>query len=144
MAKFKNFLINEETGLANLGANIDKLFQSQSFGNQIKGAFVSSQWNNSYTNTPWKGNDSIKNTKEPVDLIIPSVEREGKIISLTEKSNPIYIKLSDGTECSFTYQEFKRIEGNPGIGKTMRVIFQRHPNDFTNNISKIEKAIVLD
>lgn len=144
MGKFKNFLINEEVGLADLGPNIEKLFNSQLFGNQIQGAFVSSQWNNSYTNTPWKGNDSLNNVKEPVDMKIPSTERTGKIISLTEKSNPIFIRLSDGTECMFTLQEFKKIQGKPSIGKTMTVIFQRHPDDFTKQLSKIEKAIVIE
>lgn len=105
---------------------------------------LSSQWNNSYTNTPWKGNDSLNNVKEPSDLTIPSIERTGKIISLAEKSNPIYIRLSDGTECVFTHQEYKKIEGKPAIGKTMTVIFQRHPDDFTEQLSKIEKVIIRE
>jgi hypothetical protein len=144
MGKFKEFLINEEVGLADLGPNIEKLFNSQEFGNQVQGAFVSSQWNNTYTNTPWKGNDSLNNVKEPVDLQIPSISRTGKIVGFLEKNNPVYIKLSDGTECSFTNQEMKNIEGKPAIGKTMTVIFQRHPDDFTRQYSKIEKAIVVD
>lgn len=40
MSKFKEFILKEETGLANLGANIDRLFNSQMFGNQINGAFI--------------------------------------------------------------------------------------------------------
>ena len=144
MGKFKDFLITEEVGLADIGPNIERLFNSQEFGNQIQGAFVSSQWNNSYTNTPWKGNDNINNSKEPVDLTIASVQRTGRIISFLDKKTPIYIKLSDGTECNFTYQELKKIEGVPAIGKTMTVIFQRHPDDVTRQFSKIEKAIVTD
>ena len=54
MAKFKEFIIKEEVGLADLGANVEKLFNSQEFGNQIIGAFVTSQWNNT-KHMPWKG-----------------------------------------------------------------------------------------
>jgi hypothetical protein len=75
---------------------------------------------------------------------MPSVQRTGRIVGFLEKNNPVYIKLSDGTECSFTNQEMKNIEGKPALGKTMTVIFQRHPDDFTRQYSKIEKAIVTD
>jgi hypothetical protein len=143
MAKFKEFLIKEEVGLADLGTNVEKLFNSQEFGNQINGAFVSSQWNNT-NHMPWKGEGSLQNVHMPVDLAIPSVERTGRITTLMIRKNPIYIKLSDGTECNFTYDEYQKIQGNPAIGKNMTVMFQRHPDDFTRQYSKIDKAIVLD
>jgi hypothetical protein len=143
MGKFKEFIIKEEVGLADLGPNIEKLFNSQEFGNQIGGALVSSQWNGFNTPTPWKGDD-LKNAKNPVDLGVSSVQRTGRITTLLKTKNPIYIKLSDGTECNFSFDEFKRIQGNPNIGKTMTVVFQRHPDDFTRQFSKIDKAIVLD
>jgi hypothetical protein len=143
MAKFKEFIINEEMGLADLGTKVEKLFNSQQFGNQINGAFVSSQWNNT-SHTPWKGEGSLQNVHMPVDFVVPSVERTGRITALMLNKNPIYVKLSDGTECNFTYDEYKKIEGSPNIGKNMTVIFQRHPEDFTKQYSKIEKAIVTD
>lgn len=143
MGKFRNFILNEEVGLADLGPNIERLFNSQEFGNQIGGAFVSSSWNSLNPPTPWKGDD-LQTAKNPVDLGIPSVQRTGRITTLMRTKNPIYIRLSDGTECNFSFDEFKRIQGNPGIGKTMTVIFQRHPEDMSNQFSKIDKAIVLD
>lgn len=143
MAKFKEFIINEEVGLGNLGSNIERLFNSQNFGNQINGAMVSSQWNGMYSPTPWKGDD-LQTAKNPVDIGISSVERTGRITSLMKTRNPIYIRLSDGTECNFSFDEFKKIQGTPDIGKTMTVIFQRHPDDMTNQHSKIDVAIVRD
>jgi len=78
------------------------------------------------------------------DMTIPSVERTGRITTLLSKRNPIYVRLSDGTEAQFTYDEYKRIEGNPALGKTMTVIFQRHPEDSGRSYSKIDKAIVRE
>jgi hypothetical protein len=78
------------------------------------------------------------------DVTIPSVERTGRITSLITKRNPIYIRLSDGTEAHFSYDEYRRIDGKPELGKTMTVIFQRHPEDRMQQASKIDKAIVRD
>lgn len=143
MGKFKEFIIQEEVGLADLGPNIEKLFNSQEFGNQLNGALVSSQWNGMNVPTPWKGDD-LQTAKNPVDLGLSSVQRTGRITALLKTKNPIYVRLSDGTECNFSFDEFKRIHGNPDLGKTMTVVFQRHPDDMSRQFSKIDKAIVLD
>lgn len=143
MGKFKEFIIQEEVGLADLGPNIEKLFNSQEFGNQLNGALVSSQWNGMNVPTPWKGDD-LQTAKNPVDLGLSSVQRTGRITALLKTKNPIYVRLSDGTECNFSFDEFKRIQGNPDLGKTMTVVFQRHPDDMSRQFSKIDKAIVLD
>ena len=143
MGKFKEFIIEEEVGLADLGPNIERLFNSQEFGNQIGGAFVSSQWNGLNVPTPWRGDD-LQTARNPSDLGISSVQRTGRITTLMKSKNPIYIRLSDGTECNFSFDEFKRIQGDPNIGKTMTVVFQRNPDDSTRQYSKIDKAIVLD
>jgi hypothetical protein len=143
MAKFKEFILKEEIGLGDIEVNINKLINSKDFGDQINGAFNSSQWNATNIPTPWKGDD-LKDLKNPVDLGFSSVQKTGRIISFLKNKNPIYIRLSDGTECNFTFDELKKIEGIPEIGKTMTVIFQRHPSDITNNFSKITKAIVSD
>lgn len=143
MGKFKEFIIQEEVGLADLGPNIERLFNSQEFGNQLNGALVSSQWNGMNVPTPWRGDD-LQNAKNPVDLGLSSVQRTGRITALLKTKNPIYVRLSDGTECNFSFDEFKRIQGSPDLGKTMTIVFQRHPEDMSRQFSKIDKAIVLD
>jgi hypothetical protein len=60
------------------------------------------------------------------------------------RKNPIYVRLSDGTEAHFTYDEWKKIEGQPALGKTMTILFQRHPEDMSQEHSKIDKVIVTD
>lgn len=143
MGKFKEFLLNEEIGLGNLGNKIDKFYSDPDLQNKINGAFVSSYWNN--TNyTPWRGEGSLQNVKIPVDLVIPQVERSGRIAHINKKQNPIVVELSDGTKCFFTQRQFKGIEGNPEIGKVMTVRIQRNPQDTSNNFSKIEKITIVN
>lgn len=139
MPKFKQFLIKEEFGLGDIEQKINKIFDNKSYS-----SFLSSINNNTYDYSPWRGNDSINNQKEPVDLVIPSMEKTAKIIFLDLKKTPIRMRLSDGTECLFTEVEFRKIKGIPEINKTITLIFQRNSNDFSKNFSKIEKAIVLD
>ena len=79
-----------------------------------------------------------------VDLTIPSAEREGRITVLELKKNPIYVRLSDGTEAHFTYDEYKRIDGKPELGKVMKISFQRHPDDTMRQFSKIDRATILN
>lgn len=143
MGKFKNFLINEEIGLGELGTRIDDLFNSQWFSNQIAGAYASTDVTGS-EQSPTMGYSGHSLHLPSTDLTIPSVERTGRITTLLSKRNPIYIRLSDGTEAQFTYDEYKRIEGKPDIGKTMTLIFQRHPDDSGRSYSKVDKAIVRD
>lgn len=143
MGKFKEFLLTEEIGLGDLGPRIDKLMNSQQFANQIAGALVSSDFNGS-EQSPTLGYMGHSLHLPSTDLTIPSVTREGRIITLITKKNPIYIRLSDGTEASFSYNEYKRIQGQPELGKVMTIMFQRHPEDMGKSYSKIEKAIVHD
>lgn len=132
MGKFKDFLLTEEVGLGNLGYRLTHAFYSNELENKIKGAFPDNFVNG---NTPLSGGKKLE---------IPSIERSGKITHLMKKKNPIYVRLSDGTECHFSYDEFRRIQGDPAIGKTMTVIFQRHPDDTSGHASKIDKVIVTD
>lgn len=143
MAKFKQFLLNEEIGLANLGVRVEKFYTDPSVESKINGAFVTSHWNNT-NHTPWKGEGSLQNVKIPIDLTIPHIEKTGRILSINKKQNPILIKLSDGTACLFTNKEFRSIQGEPNIGKIMTVRFQRSPQDISSNFSKIEKVVVTD
>lgn len=140
MGKFKEFLINEEVGLADIGPRIDKLFQSHWFGNQSGGA-ITSTGDTGSIHSPLGGGErplSIPTT----DLTVPSVTRTGRITTLLLSKNPIYVCLSDGTEAHFTYDEYRRIDGDPSVGKTMTIIFQRHPEDQARMYSRIDKAIV--
>lgn len=143
MGKFKQFMINEDTGLGDLGLKVDKMFHSQWLGNAINGAFVTTDWNGT-EQSPTLGYAGHALHMPDTDLTIPSTQRQGRIITLLIKKNPIYVRLSDGTEAHFTYDEWKKIEGQPQLGKTMTIIFQRHPEDFTNQHSRIDKVIVTD
>ena len=140
MGKFKDFILNEEIGLGNLGSRIDSLFHSHQFGNQIDGAFASTD----VTGSAQSPNTSQSLYLPATDLTIPSVTKQGRITILQTKRNPIYVRLSDGTEAHFTYDEFQRIQGTPDIGKTMTLIFQRHPEDRMREYSKVDSAIVTD
>lgn len=143
MGKFKEFLIKENIGLGDLGMRIDQMAQNQDLDHQIKGAMLSSYWSDLDLPVADRSTrDSIPELSS--DLGIPNVERTGKITHLMLKRNPIYVRLSDGTECHFSYDEYKRIQGEPAIGKTMTVIFQRHPSDNTPQHSRIEKIIVRE
>ena len=141
MGKFKKYIFCEQIGLGNIGNNISKYVNSQWLSDTIGGALVNSDFNNTGTK-PIK--DYIQGNQEDIDLTIPSVKREGRIVTLLLKKNPIYIKLSDGTEAHLTYDQWKRIEGKPAIGKVMTIIFQRNPKIQTSERSKIAKIIVRD
>jgi len=119
MGKLKTFIESQTIGLGDLGRRIDRMYHNQNFDNQIAGAHLAD-----------------------IDLTIPSVTKTGRITILQLKKSPIYMRLSDGTELNFTWDEYKKIQGKPSLGKTMTVIFQRHPKDVTNMNSKIEKVIV--
>lgn len=141
MGKFKEFLLNEEVGLGNLGKTIEKFFTSPDIDSKITGAFVNSNWNNTFQNHK-RGETNIQNLQIPTDVVIPQIEKSGRIVSIDRKQNPIMVKLSDGTKCLFTNREFKSISGDPEVGKLMTVSFQRNPQDSTNDYSKIEKVII--
>lgn len=139
---FKSF-INEEFGLANLGGQINRVFDNPSFKGQT-GAYVSTDYSTpsptGYAGDPTSSIDLPANS-----LTIPNVEKTGRIAVLLYKKNPIYIRLTDGTEAFFTYDEYHKIQGEPpAVGKTMTIVFQRHPNDASEERSKIVKAIVRD
>jgi hypothetical protein len=136
--KFAEFLLNEEIALGDMGTKIDQLFKNQNFQNQ-SGAYLSSDWTGSGgyqspTNSPLR----LPGT----DLTIPTIEKSGRITVLLSKRNPIYVCLSDGTEANFTYEEWKRIKGEPALGKVMHITFQRHPEDKSAQHSKIDHVTV--
>ena len=142
MGKFKDFLLKEEVGLADLGSRIYQAHQSMELGNMIGGAFASTDVTGS-EQSPNLGYAGHPLHLPSTDITIPSVEKTGRITVLMTKRNPIYVRLSDGTEANFTYDEYKKIQGDPELGKTMTIIFQRHPEDLTKQHSKIDKCFVV-
>lgn len=143
MGKFKHYLLKEELGLGNLGQNIERIANNAWLGNAINGAFVNNDYNTSEMN-PSLGSAGFDTIFPSTDLSIPSVQKQGRITNLLLKTNPIYIRLSDGTQAYFTYDEFKKIQGKPEIGKVMTITLQRHPKDASGQMSKIDSAKVID
>lgn len=143
MGKFKRFLLQEEVGLGDLGAKISQLANSEQLTQQIGGALASTDVTGT-EQTETQGFSGHPLHLPSTDLTIPSIVKTGRITMLQNKRNPIYLRLSDGTEANFTYDEYRRIEGTPALGKTMTITFQRHPNDLSRQHSKIDKCIVRD
>lgn len=125
---FKTFIANEAFDLDNIGGKLDRLFANSHFERESK-AYLD-------------GKMQVPSFELPKNLEIPQLERTGTIISLLNKRNPIHVKLSDGTEVNFTYDEWQRVEGEPAVGKVMTIVFQRHPADNSKFHSKIERVIV--
>src|SRR5271165_4986249 len=76
-------------------------------------------------------------------LDLPTVEKRAKIDIIMDKKNPIYIHLSDGSKLFFTFDEFKKIEGEPKRGKIMIVTMQRLSHDQSDLPSQITKCQVI-
>jgi len=142
MGKFKDFILKEELGLAELGPKIHNLMHDQRFGNQV-GAYLSTDMSGT-EQSETLGYQGRGLHLPSTDLTVPSMERTGRIQILLSKKNPIFLQLSDGTQAFFTYDEYRKIQGEPSLGKTMTIIFQRHPDNNSTNLSKIEKAMVLE
>ena len=142
MGNFREF-IETQVGLGNLGSRIFSMYHNQEFDTQIGGALASTDVTGSeQSNThSYSGHPLYLPS---TDLTVPATVKTGRIELLSLKTNPIKIRLSDGTEGLFTWDEFKRIEGEPKIGKTMTITFQRSPQDLSKNHSKIDKAKVID
>ncbi len=140
---FKDFLLKEETGLGDLGLKMDRLMNSSIFNNKVAG-FLTSDWTGR-EQSPTLGYTGHALNLPGYDLYIPHTEKTGRIDVLQKNRNPIYLKLTDGTEAYFTWDEFKKIEGSePQLGKVMTITFQRNPEDRIYATSKIQKAIIRD
>ncbi len=59
-----------------------------------------------------------------------------------ENRDPIVFRLSDGTQLFLTNAEFRRIKGDPQVGKTITVVFQRRPEDRTKTPSQVQSITV--
>jgi len=91
-----------------------------------------------------EGFDWVKKFVLPdFDLGLPTVDKKGKITILIKRKNPIFVQLDDGTKLFFTYDEFKRINGDPVVGKTMAVKLLRLPGDTNESPSKIHSCQIF-
>jgi|688.fasta_scaffold00185_99 hypothetical protein len=78
-----------------------------------------------------------------IDLDLPVINKKSKIHMIIRKKNPIYIQLIDGTKLFFTHDEFRRIHGNPEIGKIMAVKMLRLPTDNSFAPSQIKSCHII-
>jgi hypothetical protein len=137
--RFKEYLVNEG-GLGNLGFNLERPFQHDAFS-KFSGALVNSDQTGS--DAPPTGLNQAMHMPN-LDMTIPEVRKSGRIAVLQTHKSPIYVRLTDGTEAYFTIDEFRRIKGEPQIGKVMTLSFQRHPGDRRTQPSKIERVEITD
>lgn len=77
-----------------------------------------------------------------IQLDLPSITKTGKIALIIKDKNPILMQMTDGTQMYFTIDQFRRIMGNPEVGRTMTVVFQRDPTDKSRTPSKINACQV--
>lgn len=88
--------------------------------------------------------DWVKGFSLPdIQLDLPSIERSGTVKMIMDKVNPIYVGLSDGSKLFFTIDEFKRIEGEPAVGKKIVWKMQRLPYDSGQYPSRIISCKVV-
>lgn len=104
------------------------------------GAFVSSDFSGS--ENPQTNFEGRPLHLPSTDLGMPSVTKTSQISKLERNKNPIFVLLKDGTKLYFTYDEFNRISGEPAVGKTITVVFQRHPGDKSATPSKVSRVTV--
>ena len=133
--------MENQIGLGNLNGRMTSLFKNPAY-QQFAGHYASSDMNGTEDSTTF--NAMGRSLSMPsTDFQIPQIRKEGRVVAMELRKNPIYIKLSDGTSAYFTHDEFRRIKGKPELGSVMRLTFQRHPKDTTENYSKLDSAEVL-
>ena len=80
------------------------------------------------------------------DVMVPTVTKEGKITGIKYRQSPIVIELNGSPTLYVTLDEFNRIKKHNNmqsehwdrfIGKTMKVVFQRHPGDKNPTLSQV-------
>jgi hypothetical protein len=128
---FKQFLVSEGLNLDQFGPSIDRVFAGNKAFQQHASQYLSGKI--PYANLDIRPEDVAE---------IPRVEKTGVVEVLLTKRNPIYMKLNDGTEAHFTYDEWNRMKDKPALGKTVSIIFQRSHKYKGPDQSKIEQVIV--
>lgn len=77
-------------------------------------------------------------------LYIPRIIRKGMVTKFEDKKNPMIVTLDDGTKCYLSMDQYKLIKGHlPIVPKAthLTIVFQRHPNDKSLEVSQVEKII---
>jgi hypothetical protein len=77
-----------------------------------------------------------------IDLNLPTVTKASTINFIDDKRNPILVVLADGTQLFFPHDAFRRIKGEPSIGKTMTIVFQRREDDVSQQPSQIQAVYI--
>lgn len=72
-----------------------------------------------------------------IDIELPTVTKIAQIRYIDDKKNPIFVHLSDGTKLYIPYDAYRRINGEPMVGKTMTIVFRRRADDKNGNHSKV-------
>lgn len=96
-----------------------------------------------YLSSTVSGRDNEAKGVPGTDFQVPIVKKSGRIDAINKKKNPIYIRMQDGTQLFFTWDEFKRIKGKePERGDIISVLFQRLPGDTSKTPSQIQSVEV--
>jgi hypothetical protein len=81
------------------------------------------------------------------DLALPTTERSGIITYIDEKRNPIIITYrnskTESDSIYIPYDDFKRVQPCPDIGRTITVVMQRRMDDASKAPSKIQTIKVF-
>jgi hypothetical protein len=89
----------------------------------------------------WNGGDiNDPNLIMGAELELPTVRKEARIKFINDKINPILVLLADGTRLFFPFDAFRRIQGEPKVGKTMQVVFLRRNDDGSNIPSQVKSC----
>lgn len=137
--RFKDYF-TESLGLGNLGAKLHSFYTSPWLDQRLQGAYITN--GNNGIEQPEDDTSAKPNYLAATELTVPQVTRTGIIEVLNRHTNPIYLRLSDGTEIEMTHDQFLKVKGQPSVGKVMTVIFQRHSSDMTEQRSKIDQCFV--
>ncbi len=121
MGNFKNFFLNSD--FSHIDSYLNQFANKKELDDQLGKAMDQTQLS---------------------QLAVPKIEKTGRIIEIRMKKNPILIRLSDGTECNLTLDEFQSVPGHPAVGKMAKVVFQRHPGDTSGDHSLIQKFEIID
>lgn len=94
------------------------------------------------TSSLWSVGGDINDPSNAIgaDLELPSVIKKAIIKHINDKINPIIVLLADGTRLFFPFDAFKRIKGEPRIGKTMQVVLLRRTDDVGAAPSQVQSC----
>ena len=131
---FKNFLEQNTLGYHNDGQGP---FQ------KTEGSYLSSDQTGSEQPDHYLGHSlHLPSLDFTIPEKLPQINKTAKISKIEMNKNPIQIYLRDGTVLYLSYYEFKRIKGQPQVGKTLSVDFEKHADDGRGIPFKINKISI--